>query len=182
MPRPLRRRGKRRWPGVHADVGTDRARLDVVSDLFLAAFKDSPIAAEGSPGEERRIRCHAVDGLVGELSVPAQRQRADAAPPARPGTERPAISRRVGRPAVRPRARRPGLLSDPDRGLQEGNCSPLRHDRNWFNTSRPAPATAATTTGQGSAQTKTEGADRIPEDDLISHELRNPEGPFSLVR
>src|SRR5688572_680737 len=42
------------WPGVHVDVGTDRARLDVVSEGFIEAFDDSPIAAEGtlkkSPG------------------------------------------------------------------------------------------------------------------------------------
>ena len=36
------------WPGVHTDVGTDRARLDIVSDRFIAAFDDSPIAAEGA--------------------------------------------------------------------------------------------------------------------------------------
>ena len=36
------------WPGVHIDVGTDRARLDVVSPGFIAAFNDSPLAAEGS--------------------------------------------------------------------------------------------------------------------------------------
>jgi len=36
------------WPGVHHDVGTDRARLQVVSDAFIDAFKNSPIAAEGS--------------------------------------------------------------------------------------------------------------------------------------
>jgi hypothetical protein len=36
------------WPGVHADVGTDRARLDVVSDAFIDAFNHSPLAAEGA--------------------------------------------------------------------------------------------------------------------------------------
>ena len=36
------------WPGVHIDVGTDRARLDVVSRDFIAAFDDSPLAAEGA--------------------------------------------------------------------------------------------------------------------------------------
>jgi cytochrome c peroxidase len=41
-------RGHVVWPGVHADVGTDRARLDVVSDRFIDAFAHSPIAAEGS--------------------------------------------------------------------------------------------------------------------------------------
>src|SRR5262245_42694003 len=41
-------RGNVSWPAVHADVGTDRSRLDVVSDLFVDAFNDSPLAAEGA--------------------------------------------------------------------------------------------------------------------------------------
>jgi hypothetical protein len=36
------------WPGVHVDVGTDRARIDVVSGGFIAAFDNSPLAAEGT--------------------------------------------------------------------------------------------------------------------------------------
>jgi hypothetical protein len=36
------------WPGVHADVGTDRSRLDVVSGAFVDAFNRSPLAAEGA--------------------------------------------------------------------------------------------------------------------------------------
>jgi hypothetical protein len=36
------------WPAVHRDVGTDRARLEVVSDKFIDAFNRSPIATEGS--------------------------------------------------------------------------------------------------------------------------------------
>jgi hypothetical protein len=42
------------WPGLHADVGTDRARTHVVSKGFIDAFNASPLAAEGalvaSPG------------------------------------------------------------------------------------------------------------------------------------
>jgi hypothetical protein len=41
-------RGNVDWPGVHKDVGTDRARLDVVSDKFIDAFRQSPLAAEGA--------------------------------------------------------------------------------------------------------------------------------------
>jgi hypothetical protein len=40
-------RGNVEWPGVHTDVGTDRSRIDVVSDQFLDAFRQSPLAAEG---------------------------------------------------------------------------------------------------------------------------------------
>jgi hypothetical protein len=42
------------WPGLHIDVGTDRSRLEVVSEKFIDAFDDSPIAEHGqlmkSPG------------------------------------------------------------------------------------------------------------------------------------
>ena len=41
-------RGSVDWPGVHRDVGTDRSRIDVVSEGFIDAFKQSPIAAEGT--------------------------------------------------------------------------------------------------------------------------------------
>jgi hypothetical protein len=33
---------------VHTDVGTDRSRLDVVSEGFIDAFNRSPLAAHGS--------------------------------------------------------------------------------------------------------------------------------------
>jgi RoxA-like, cytochrome c-like len=36
------------WPGIHADVGTDRARLAVVSQGFIDAFNSSPLAKEGA--------------------------------------------------------------------------------------------------------------------------------------
>jgi hypothetical protein len=36
------------WPGLHVDVGTDRGRLEVVSEKFVDAFDHSPIAAHGS--------------------------------------------------------------------------------------------------------------------------------------
>ena len=35
------------WTGVHVDVGTDRARLEVVTDGFIDAFNRSPLASEG---------------------------------------------------------------------------------------------------------------------------------------
>ena len=36
------------WPGVHSDVGTDPARLDLVSGQFIEAFERSPLAKEPS--------------------------------------------------------------------------------------------------------------------------------------
>jgi hypothetical protein len=41
-------KGNVMWPGVHRDVGTDRARLEIVSAGFIEAFEQSPIASEGS--------------------------------------------------------------------------------------------------------------------------------------
>jgi hypothetical protein len=40
-------RGGVRWTGLHADVGTDWARIDVVSAGFIDAFGRSPLAADG---------------------------------------------------------------------------------------------------------------------------------------
>src|SRR5262249_3501374 len=36
-----------KWTGKHMDVGTDRARIEVVTDGFIDAFNRSPLAAEG---------------------------------------------------------------------------------------------------------------------------------------
>jgi len=35
------------WTGMHVDVGTDRARLDMVGDSFVASFQASPITRHG---------------------------------------------------------------------------------------------------------------------------------------
>jgi hypothetical protein len=35
------------WPGKHADVGTDRGRVDLVTPAFVDAFDSSPLAKEG---------------------------------------------------------------------------------------------------------------------------------------
>ena len=50
------------WPGVHVDVGTDRARLDLVSEQFIDAFERSPLAVEGTL---RRSRGYAATPLTG---------------------------------------------------------------------------------------------------------------------
>ena len=51
------------WPGVHADVGTDRARLDVVSDGFIETFDSSPIAAEGALKKSRGYAATPLTGV-----------------------------------------------------------------------------------------------------------------------
>jgi hypothetical protein len=51
------------WPGVHVDVGTDRARLDVVNDGFIAAFDSTPLAAEGSLAKSRGYAATPLTGV-----------------------------------------------------------------------------------------------------------------------
>jgi hypothetical protein len=41
-------RGNVDWPGVHTGVGTDRSRIDIVSDQFIEAFNRSPLASAGA--------------------------------------------------------------------------------------------------------------------------------------
>ena len=79
------------WPGVHRDVGTDRARLGVVSDGFIAAFDQSPIAAEGKLIASRGYAATPLTGVWANFpylhngSVPTLYHLLG------PATERPAI-------------------------------------------------------------------------------------------
>jgi hypothetical protein len=56
-------KGNVEWPGVHRDVGTDRARIDVVSDGFVEAFDKSPIAAHGSLVKSRGYAATPLTGV-----------------------------------------------------------------------------------------------------------------------
>ena len=56
-------RGNVQWPGVHKDVGTDRARLEIVSDAFIDAFEQSPIASEGSLVKSRGYAATPLTGV-----------------------------------------------------------------------------------------------------------------------
>ena len=55
-------RGNVQWPGVQADVGTDRSRVDVVTDAFIDAFNRSPLATDGAL---RKSRGYAATPLTG---------------------------------------------------------------------------------------------------------------------
>lgn len=127
------------WPGVHRDVGTDRARLDVVSDGFLEAFRDSPLAAEGTLEKSRGYAATPLTGVWANYpylhngSVPTLHHLLG------PVSERPRIfdvmaaghfdRERVGQI----------MFAHPEhRDLPEAEL--LRrfgNDRNWFNTARP---------------------------------------------
>jgi hypothetical protein len=127
------------WPGKHVDVGTDRARLDVVSDAFIDAFNHSPLAAEGTLEKSRGYSATPLTGVWANYpylhngSVPTLYHLLG------PARERPRVfevlaARRFDRQRVGQL-----LFTDlPDATIRE-ELLLRRHadDRNWFNTNRP---------------------------------------------
>ncbi len=127
------------WPGTHADVGTDRARLDVVSDGFIDAFNHSPLAAEGALQKSRGYAATPLTGVWANYpylhngSVPTLYDLLG------PVGDRPRIfevmaaghfdRERVGQVLVTDRASR---SLDPEVLLRR-----FGGDRDWFNTARP---------------------------------------------
>jgi hypothetical protein len=124
---------------VHADVGTDPARLEVVSPQFVRAFDQSPIAAEG-----RLIRSH------GYAATPLTGVWANF--PYLHNGSVPTLHHLLGRASERPRlfdvraARRfdrarVGQLLVIDPALSTTPFPTLlrrfRDDRDWFNVDRP---------------------------------------------
>jgi hypothetical protein len=127
------------WPGRHVDVGTDRARLDVVSPAFIEAYSRSPLAGEG---ELRRSRGYAATPLTGVWanypylhngSVPTLHHLLG------PVSERPRIFEvMAARTLDRERVGQPLFLDPSD--LARGEAELLRRygeSRDWFNTARP---------------------------------------------
>ena len=127
------------WPGLHVDVGTDRARLDVVSDAFIAAFDNRPIAAEGALKRSRGYAATPLTGVCANYpylhngSVPTLHDLLG------PAGERPRIfqvmaARRFDRDRV---GQMLGKTMNETR-LAEGELL-RRHgsNRDWFNTARP---------------------------------------------
>ena len=132
------------WPGVHANVGTDPARRDLVSAQFIEAFDQSPLASEG---ELRRSRGYAATPLTGVWanfpylhngSVPTLHHLLG------PESERPRIfevmaartldRERMGQPLYR--LTEDGRLGEDELVRRHGN------DRDWFNTARPGSSSA----------------------------------------
>lgn len=127
------------WPGIHADVGTDRARLLLVSEAFIDAFKNSPLVAEGALVAGDGYAATPLTGVWANYpylhngSVPTLHHLLG------PASERPSIfsvmgARRFDRVRVGQR-----LFADPDHEPL-GEAELLRRfgsDRDWFNTARP---------------------------------------------
>jgi hypothetical protein len=127
------------WPGVHVDVGTDRSRLDVVSDGFIDAFDRSPIAAEGALVKSRGYAATPLTGVWANYpylhngSVPTLHHLLG------PASERPRIfqvtaARRFDRVRVGQQ-----LYADPGDASREESDLIRRFggDRDWFNAARP---------------------------------------------
>ena len=131
-------RGNVEWPGVHKDVGTDRARLDVVSDKFIDAFARSPLAAEGALVRSRGYAATPLTGVWANYpylhngSVPTLYHLLG------PVSERPAMfdvlaARRFDRARVGQ-----VLFVDPAHGRLDATALVRRFgdNRDWFNTAR----------------------------------------------
>jgi len=131
-------KGGVRWTGVHADVGTDRSRINVVSSGFIEAFDSSPLAKEGRLVKSRGYAATPLTGVWANYpylhngSVPSLYHLLG------PEEQRPKLfsvlaarqfdPRRVGQQIV-PAAF--GGLSNTDLMRKHGD------DRDWFNANRP---------------------------------------------
>ena len=137
-------KGNVEWPGVHRDVGTDRSRLDVVSQGFVDAFNASPIAAEGALIKSQGYAATPLTGVWANFpylhngSVPTLHHLLG------PVAERPAIFEvMASRTLDRIRVGQPLFV---DRHLSRTSEAELRRrfgsDRNWFDTRRPGSGNA----------------------------------------
>jgi hypothetical protein len=126
------------WPGKHVDVGTDRARLEVVSEGFVDAFNHSPLAMEGSLEKSRGYAATPLTGVWANYpylhngSVPTLYHLLG------PVAERPRLfevmaARRFDRDRVGQ-----VLFTDPANRAVRDDLLLRRYgdDRNWFNTAR----------------------------------------------
>ena len=128
-----------RWPGVYSDMQTDHARIDVVSDGFIAAFNDSPLATEGALQKSHGYAATPLTGVWANYpylhngSVPTLHHLLG------PVGERPRVFEVLAAKRLdRTRLGQP-LSTDP-RDAQRGDEELLRrfgNDRNWFNSARP---------------------------------------------
>ena len=136
--------GNVEWPGVHTDVGTDRARLDIVSSGFIAAFNQSPLAAEGALEKSKGYAATPLTGVWANFpylhngSVPTLHHLLG--PPAeRPNIFQVMAARQFDRVKVGQRLyvnRAFGWLGERQLLHRYGS------DRDWFNTGREGSSNA----------------------------------------
>jgi hypothetical protein len=127
------------WPGVHINVGTDGARLDVVSAGFIDAFNRSPLAKEGALLKSRGYAATPLTGVWANFpylhngSVPTLHDLLG------PASARPRIFQiTAARTLDRAKVGQP-LCADPS-CARLGAAEMMRRfggQRDWFNTERP---------------------------------------------
>ena len=137
-------RGNVDWAGRHVDVGTDRGRLDVVSDQFVDAFNSSPLAADGALVKSRGYAATPLTGVWANFpylhngSVPTLHDLLG------PASERPIIFQvTAARTLDRERVGQPRYV-DPSLG-RVTTAELLRRfgdNRDWFDTRRPGCSNA----------------------------------------
>jgi hypothetical protein len=132
-------RGNVDWPARHVDVGTDRGRVDVVSDQFVDAFNSSPLAADGALVKSHGYAATPLTGVWANFpylhngSVPTLHDLLG------PATERPVIFQvTAARTLDRERVGQP-LVADPSVARLDESELVRRfgNNRDWFYTSRP---------------------------------------------
>jgi hypothetical protein len=132
-------KGNVQWTGVHADVGTDRGRLEVVSEGFVEAFGRSPLAARDRLARSEGYAATPLTGVWANYpylhngSVPTLHHLLG------PEDERPKVFSVTAARGFD--AQRVGQRLCPD-GVKEGmgEAGLLRRfggDRDWFNANRP---------------------------------------------
>jgi mono/diheme cytochrome c family protein len=132
-------RGGVNWPARHIDVGTDRGRLDVVSDQFMDAFRNSPLSADGALVRSRGYAATPLTGVWADFpylhngSVPTLHDLLG------PASERPTIFQvTAARTLDRDRVGQPLYLDPSLAGVSSAELiRRFGDDRNWFNTARP---------------------------------------------
>jgi len=131
-------KGGVRWTGMHVDVGTDRARIELVSEGFIEAFNGSPLAAEGRLEKSVGYAATPLTGVWANYpylhngSVPTLHHLLG------PASERPRLfsvqaARRFDPQRV---GQRLYLDSRDERWSESELLHRVGDDRNWFNASR----------------------------------------------
>jgi hypothetical protein len=131
--------GNVRWTGIHVDVGTDPARVEVVNDGFLAAFASSPLASEGQLKKSEGYAATPLTGVWANYpylhngSVPTLHHLLG------PASERPRIFSVMAARRFDPECVGQQLYpNDPSNPMSEAALeSQFADDRNWFNADRP---------------------------------------------
>jgi hypothetical protein len=127
-----------RWTGIHADVGTDPARMDLVTSDFIDAFDKSPLAAEGRLVKSRGYAATPLTGVWANYpylhngSVPTLYHLLG------PESERPRSFSVLAARHFDPKHVGQQIVITSVEGISE--AARLRQhggDRDWFNANRP---------------------------------------------